>query len=259
MTNPDIEFESAFYNIEKTRRSLEQFDKITTSFFENTACRSVVYSDADTGNKTYKIVLEDNIPISARDAMSGAIADLRHALDMAMCATFKIVKGKDAPKMLYFPAGNSAGDVRGKLDVFDFPDYVTMYLSSLQLHPALDEASPPNNHLLCELITAAREKHRVACAPDAKITGAGIRVGAKDVICMRIPPRWDSSKQEVEVGTVGPEGHFDYDYHLTFEVVFTDAGPLTGRPVRQTIFELCQTCDAVVSELKLMCTEHTPR
>tara|TARA_R110000868_G_scaffold29558_8_gene109974 strand:- start:180 stop:959 length:780 start_codon:yes stop_codon:yes gene_type:complete len=250
------EYSSARYNVEKTRRNLELFQTITSKFFDAHSQSILIDVDAVTGNKTYKVVFEGNLPAEARDAVSGAIADLRHALDMAMCATYEIVKGEAAPKHLYFPRGRSAEDVRGKLRKTELPANVIDYLVSLQPHPTESQNTIINNRLLCDLVTAAQSKHRIACALDANVEEVWIKATVKDAVSLSVPPRWDFEEQEAVLCTVGPQGHFEANYSFALEIIFVGAGPLTGWSVEQALLQLCDLCDTIILGLSLVSREN---
>ena len=65
-----------------------------------------------------------------------------------------------------------------------------------------------------------------------------------------MPPNWDMTRNELVIGTTAPNGYINYDFELLFNIVFSDAGIMNGRPVEDTIKALLPLVENVVLKLE---------
>lgn len=103
MTEP---FEDAGLLIEEAQGKFDTLFEMMQTFVENkpSAYRAEIHRDADETWHMFRVI--KTFPPRARSVMSGAIGDLRHALDIAVCESARLLGATKLDKT-YFPFANS--------------------------------------------------------------------------------------------------------------------------------------------------------
>jgi hypothetical protein len=244
----DDPFESPRFLIAQISQNIAEFDTIRQRFFDVNPGRLLVDYDVKTGNKVYKITFGQPLPMKLRSIAAAGIVDLRHSLDQATCAAVEQVTGRPASNRLYFPFASNPKDLRGRLSKEIPPE----------LHPTfLAFESYPTGHdytggsdLLCDLSKAAQRKHRISANIDARIANMSFYNGVIPGGVVIGPHQWDGRKNELMIATCPRDKDITTQIRVNHFVCFGNAGPLTGRPVIETLLDLTAKVRSIVSDLE---------
>lgn len=246
-------FESPRFLVQQTKENLLEFKELCAVLFNGEGHSHVVDVDPTTGDKTYKVKFNKPIPGKARYIAGAALNDLKHALDQAMCDVIKVTTDLRDVKDIYFPFGTHPNDLAARVARFqDLPQEIVSLLNGFESYPTGKGYSGGDNLLADFSKVVGTNKHQVTCNIRCSIPEfrADSIIGYGLIRELRMPPRWDMANNELIVGIAGPSAHLKYDFEMAVEVVFTNAGVLTGTPVEPVIGALIDRVDKIVSDLE---------
>lgn len=237
-------FESPRFLLSQTRKKITEFEAITSAAIKHGRHSTVIDVDPKTGNKTYKVVFHWSVPDEARHIAATAISDIRHALDQSLCSSAESLTGIE-PDKLYFPFATNMKDLAGRI-AKPIPSELHPFVCSLKPYPSGEWGD--GNDLLCQLSkSSGGNKHRVTCSAVGQVVGILADMFEIDkAIEVRLPPAWDTRKNEMILGTVAPDGNLKAKFQLTFYIGFGDAGQLTGQSVTGVVNNLLPIANRIV-------------
>ena len=163
------------------------------------------------------------VPENLQGIASDAVCNLRSALDQCSYAVCKAAGGKG--KDTYFPFGDTAAEVKSRHaqgsneippEIFAVMEGFKPYQGGDDLLWALNKLSNANKHRILVPV-AAMTGHIQAI--DFSSTGDGPARIAMN-------PEWDSEKNEIELGRVGPNEKFKLNMEIAFYVTFGEVAVL---------------------------------
>ena len=240
-------FDDPLFLVNQARNNIAEFETICERFFAENIGRQRIDIDPETGNKTFKFVFEANLPERGRHICNTCIGDMRHALDQAACIAFESITGTEAPDKLYFPITTHPNDLIGRLTQF-FPPELHPVFKRLEPYPT-SARYPGGTDLLCDLSSAAQNKHRLVPKIGGRIISASGPIKAEEIIWLNPRPVWDIANNELVFGTTRPNGYIDANINISFYIAFYQAGPLSGRPANSTLREITDMVERFVSEV----------
>jgi hypothetical protein len=229
-------FGSPKRRIARAKRHIRNLDARIEKFFKNQPYARVIEPDADGIDQLYKIKLTKPLPESLTDLSNEIVEGLRSGLDQAAFAT-AVADGKINAKSAYFPIADDVigleTGIKGRCK--DIPsDIITLFRSFNPYKGGNDLIWALNQ--LCN-----RSKHRFLTAEMA-VGRMYCRSGFLPAGTLPIP-RWDSAKDEMVFGRVGPDGEFKYDIDFSFFVALGEMD-IVGHQPAVPVF------DAMASEVE---------
>lgn len=217
-------------------------DCLTNRPLERFTARSIM-----TGNLSHYARLPSN-SVDLERPLTEAILHLRHALDQACWALWKNLGHEDSDKV-YFPRGNSAKDLSGKLQSETFQMFGSEFAKIItDLQPYTPDGQS-GCFYLTSLFTAARTKHRINSGIIVKIGDtvfSGIRFDGLDEVVAKFEPE----KGRLFIGEGTPTssvagGSITISCKLTSE----GAGPFDGRPIVEALIKTHEITSGAVKRI----------
>ena len=204
------DFSDPLLLLEGAEENIGKLEKVFEEVISENRAR-IVFDKLKNGNKKYKIILEKNIPNSARLILVSIINDLRHSLDQACCIAYEYVSEEEAPANLYFPFASTPGDLEKRLEksfpAGRFPTELHDAILSTRPYYSDDSHEAGNRHL-CWLSKVAQRKHRlvVKLGVNCRAWREGMCQFHKIVGGLDLPPQWDPVRDEMILCTTAPDG-----------------------------------------------------
>ena len=81
-------------------------------------------------------------------------------------------------------------------------------------------------------------------------TGLGNVVGTGALVRLLMPPRWDSAKNEIEIGTFIKGGGAHYDIEVGLSIAFDEIEVIGGEPVSRVLDYFVEIVEDIISTLE---------
>jgi hypothetical protein len=219
-------FDSPKCRLLRAKQHIRDLDSRINKFFKKQPHKGVVERDANGLNELHKVRLTKPIPSQFADRTAETVEALRSALDQTGYAV-AVLAGATEPKSAYFPIAEKATDlenvIKGRCK--DLPPDIVALFRSFNPHKGGNDAIWALNRAC----TVAKHRTLIRVGMSVlKITTKGTSFIEGGSLPM---PKWDSEKNEVIFGIVGPGGQFQYDLEFTFFVAFGEIEIIEGNPV----------------------------
>jgi hypothetical protein len=245
-------FESPKSLIRHAREDLEEFKAICKSAVTGHDCyANVTDVDPHTGNKTFKIKFTGTIPSRARYTASNILNNLRHSLDQTLVASVEELTGRRSGE-LYFPIAANPNDLAGKL-TSRIPPELHLVIQRFEPYPSGNGYVGGNNFLCAVTKTAGPNKHQITLSPCLDVSPhiGFAQMSADGVIDgIDLPLHWDIANNEAILGVTTPNGYISYDFQISFQIAFGDAGPLFRQPIIPVFHEFAGVAESIVLGLE---------
>jgi hypothetical protein len=199
-------------------------------------------------SEAHKIKLRRQLPDSLTDVAYEALEALRSVLDQTAYAVAVCCKASK-PENVHFPVTDDPAQfentIRGRCK--DFPPEIVSLFRSFQAYPGGDD-------LLVALNRVRRQGFHRLLKPVGNaiynITGQSGRLKAGPIpefpTYIPSPMVWDSEKNEMVFGVVGPGGELQYKIDFSFIVAFGEVEGLAGAPVVPALRELAKKVEGII-------------
>jgi len=225
-------FSSPKRRLGRANHHIRTLERRFNAFFKKDPYIRAVEPHTDGVSEAHKIKLRRQLPTDLTDITYEALEALRSALDQTAYSIAVLCK-HPKPTNVHFPVTDDPAEfdntVRGRCKGLS-PEIVAVFRSF--------KAYPGGNDPLVALNRTRRQGfHRLIMpvgSAVAKATGmSGHLIGGPDPRYPTYMPslEWDSSKDEMVFGIVGPGGEFQYTLNFTFFVAFGEVEGLAGEPV----------------------------
>jgi hypothetical protein len=227
----------------KLERAKEHFDDLKgkiTEFINLEPYEQVVEPHPDkSGYTVHKIKLTQPLPAFIGDIAGDMVHNLRSALDNAgyAVAVAAAPPGAKEPKYTAFPFAGSVSELSNSIGgrCKDIPQQIQSLFCGFQPYPRGNEYLWALNEL-CNT-----DKHKIAIpVGQAAVAVERTSVSGTGFFSMPRPHIWDSTKNEMELITLGPDAQFNYELNFRLYVALGDIKVVGGK-------ELLRTLDAMGS------------
>jgi len=251
MSSDDI-FASPYSLLDEAKECVDHVERLQRAYIGSNAIREVRYENPESGFEVVALRLVDAIPPRLSAKASGAINNLRHALDQGLWQSIRATSGEPA-KDTYFPFAESIPDLNGRL----------RQLEGLGLHPDISDVirkhkpwkrgkdTPDANVVLRAVGSFAATKHRenLGVNVNSNSIHAKFMASSGHVPCMGIGS-WDRGNNEIKLGEVGAGGDIKYKIEIPFYVCINRIDDLDGVPLLPFLVEALKQVRALADELK---------
>lgn len=239
-------FASARYSVNHAKRHLAQLEIETETFFDSNPYAEVFEPDVDPRFFIFKYKLVKPMPEAIPGIAFDAFNSLRSALDQAGFAV--AIAGGYNGKSAHFPFGDTPMDVeslKGR--------------GSKQIHPAIFDlmvACKPykgGNDLLWALNKVCNaHKHEIVTPMASYVSGLSLdHFHLKGAVRgFGFPPRWDSAKNELQLGRFTRDSYINYDMKFACYIGIAKIDFLASRPALAVIKDLINIVDGIVSAIE---------
>jgi len=197
-------FDSPKRRLLRAKQHIRDLDLRISKFFKKQPHKGVVERDASGLNEIHKVRLTKSIPSQFADRAAEVVEALRSALDQTGYAV-AVLAGAIEPKSAYFPIAEKAADlenvIKGRCK--DLPPDIISLFRSFNPHKggndtiwALNRACTVAKHRT--LIRVGMSVLKIETRGISFLEGGSLPI-----------PKWDSEKNEVIFGIVGPEESFN--------------------------------------------------
>jgi hypothetical protein len=206
------------------------------------------FSEPDS-NKLGWLVFKARLNKPLPDYFSETVADILDNLRSALDQTLYAIAALD-------------GDVPAGSVYFPFSGDETTFLNTLNgrctgrlkaLHPLLTRLKPYNggNETLWTLNTLRGKQHAflVPAISMGYIHEAAWEIGGSD-ITLPAYPVWDSTKNEIELFSIGPQGRFKGNFKLASHITFGEVEGVAGKDVGYTLETFLELVKMIVNEIE---------
>lgn len=241
-------FESSKRRLLRAKQHIRDLDSRIEKFFKKQPHKRAVDLDADGLTELHKVKLTKPVPAQFSDRTAETIEALRSALDQTGYAV-AILAGAVEPKSAYFPIAETDTGlemvIKGRCK--DLPPDIVSFFRSFKPYKG-------GNDPIWTLNRASTvAKHRALIRVGMSVLK--ISVNSPSLLMGRsIPaPKWDSEKNEVIFGIVGPGGKFQYDFEFTFFIAFDEIEIIEGMPVVPILATMTGEVDRVIRGTEAEC------
>jgi hypothetical protein len=241
MSNP---FESARRQIARAKDHIAELESEISEFINKNP--GEYFTEPDTKNPentVHKVRLKDDpIPIGLSEIAGDAIGNLRESLDHAVYG-IAIAAGCKNPRNAYFPFSGKDTDfennLRGRCK--DVPE---------EVYPLFRRLKPyrGGNQVLFALNQVGiRNKHTLLVSMGAVTFDGGQDISGMGYFSMPTPHIWDSTKNEMELFTLGPGAKFEAHLQFGFAVAFSEIEGAEGFPALSVMGDFLTEVESIVS------------
>jgi hypothetical protein len=241
-------FDSAKRRLGRAKHHVRTLDKRFQTFFKKKPYVGVIESHTDGVSQAHKVKLRRKLPKDVTDIAYEALEGLRSALDQTAYAV-AIICGTPRPELVHFPVTDDPAQFENTISgrCKDFPPEIVALFRSFQAYPG-------GNDLIVALNRVRRQGfHRLLTPVGSavyRVSGSSgmLRGGPVPEYPTYIPAPivWDSTKDEMVYGVVGPGGEFNYKIDFSFIVAFGEIEGLAGAPVVPALRELVREVERIV-------------
>lgn len=239
--------ESARYMLARAQHHAADFDAQHDAFMLTDPYTHVVEVDADTGEEVHKYRLTKPIPPMLNGIASDALCNIRSGLDQAIYAAVKAhdpaKKGRDT----HFPFGENAPDFEGcrNRGSREIPDEVFAVIKPFEPYAGGKGAILWAMAQLCNA-----NKHKIL-VPIASVLGSavGVALMQNGRPIVRVGPRWDPVKREIELARMVPGMTADYQMDVTTLIAF-DNPAVERRAVQDVLAEMIGQATRIIDAIE---------
>jgi len=220
-------FASSRLRISGAEDDLSDMERIMRGFPESQPPPYSVVSDKDaqTGEHRHKLIFSGKLPNSITTKSVSAVEHLRSALDQCGRSCARAI-GNNKRRTSKFPFGDTASeaDNNALTGGGDLPEQIRSLFCSFKPYKGGDDLLWALNKL------ANTQKHDLIAPVKIVLVGGTLDrtlKGAGELL----PAEWNCVKNEIVFAITGPDGEIQYDFDLTFTVVFGDVDFVGGQPV----------------------------
>lgn len=240
-------FASPKRRLGRAKQHVRTLDAAFQRYFKKQPYVRVIEPHTDGFSQAHKIKIRRRLPDRLTDVAYEALEALRSALDQTAYAV-AVLCGASRPDLIHFPITDDPAQfestIRGRCKDLP-PDIVTLFRSF--------QAYPGGNDLLVALNRVRRQGFHRLLKPVGNgflaATGEGmiLRGGSDAAYPTSVPNMvWDSEKDEMVYGIVGPGGEFGYKINFTFTISFGEVEGLAGAPVVPALRELANQVERII-------------
>jgi hypothetical protein len=224
---------------------LDLKDKVEVFFKENPYEKFVEPDSNKPGWFVAKARLKKPLPDYFSETVADILDDMRSALDQTLYA-IAALDGDVRPGKVYFP----------------FSSDETTFLNTLNgrcpgrlkaLHPLLIRLKPykGGNETLWSLNTLRGTQHAflVPAFSVGYVHEAVWELGGGNVTLPAYPV-WDSTKNEIELFTIGPQSRFKGNFKLAVHITFGEVEGVAGKDVGYTLETFLELVKMIVNEIE---------
>jgi hypothetical protein len=242
-------FQSPKQRLGRAKHHIRNLERRFKTFFKKHPYIRAVEIHSDGVSKVHKVKMRRKLPNDLTDITYEALEALRSALDQT-AYTIATLCNHPKPNTVYFPMTDNPAEfentVNGRCKGFP-PEIISLFCSF--------KAYPGGNDLLVALNQTRRQGfHRLIVPVGSAVVHASSRggwmVGGPDVRYPTYIPNltWDSTKDEMIFGIVGPGGDFQYTFDFTFIVAFGEVEGLAGQSVVISLILMSREVERIISE-----------
>jgi hypothetical protein len=240
-------FQSPKRRLGRAKQHVRALDTGLQRFYKKQPYVRVIETHTDGMSQALKIKLRRQIPDRYTDIAYEALEALRSALDQTAYAA-AVCCNHTRPDLVHFPVTDDPAQfentVRGRCKDLP-PEIVTLFRSF--------HAYPGGNDLLVALNRIRRQGFHRILEPVGSgfLAATGVQGTIKAGPIAEYPTYvpnmvWDSEKDEMIYGVVGPGGEFKYEIQFTFTVTFGEVEGLAGAPVVPALRELVRLVEGII-------------
>jgi hypothetical protein len=188
----------------------------------------------------HKIKLTQSLPPAIANITADMVQNLRNALDNAGYA-IATAYGKIAPLNTAFPFARSVTDMPKSIGRSkDLPPEIQSLFFGFQPYLGGDDLLWALNEI------CVADKHKMVLPVGTGALRRSAAVKGTGFFSMPNPHRWDRSKNEMVLLTLGPEAEYDYDFDFHLFVAFNDIQVVDGQPVLGILNELGRKVESIL-------------
>ena len=235
-------FSSARLLISGAREDIFKIDRQIEVFFHSKPYAQVIDRDREAGIDIHKLKMIKKLPALLGRDVSRIASDLRSALDQTGFACAKAA-GNRRLKYTYFPIAASEAQlnsvIKGRCK--DLPAEIATLFRSFNAYNGGD-------NLLWSMNEVANGiKHRTMVPIGHGIGSAIIHnLYAEAIHEMRMPPIWDTTKDEIVLLSTPHGTKTSYDINLGFAVAFGEIEPIKGQHVTPILSMMATKVEGII-------------
>ena len=224
---------------------LPDLDKRIREFLNLDPYAQIVEEDVNPGWEVHKIKLVKPFPEAFGNLVGDVVGNLREVLDTA---GYAIAVAANSPKIknTAFPFANNVSQMASSIGrSADLPKEIQSFFCGFQPYRGGDDLLWALNEL-CN-----GKKHKLVTTMGTIMwRGRAFAQGKGRPFSMPDPHRWDSTKDEMAVISlgpiVGPDATWDYGFDFYPVVAIHEIPVVLGQPVLGVLYELCLKVESIL-------------
>lgn len=241
-------FDSSRSKIAWAKRHLADFERETKTWFDEQDYAAIFIEPHPDkpDHVVHKLRLTKQIPEAWPEIVGTIVDSLRAALDHATYGV-SVAAGCNEPRNAYFPFARNAAAFEPNLKgrCADVPDKIYPLLRSFQPYGGGNEVLFALNEV------CVTNKHKLLIPIGSGTFSAGINASWIGVIAMPATPVWDSTNNEMELFTVGPNtAKFNGDFQFGCYVAFGKVSCLEGKSAGIVLEEFVVEVERILGEIE---------
>jgi hypothetical protein len=248
------DFSSALSLLRWAREDIQDLEAATKGFLDSCPYTFFHEADPDSKNPFLKARMAE-VPDEICKLASHALWDIKHALDHAVCAAVRAIRGPEIPD-LHFPVANHPNDLEAKLRHIPkgetlprYPVELHNFFRACEPYPTSDTYPGGGDEFVTLNKLANTTKHAVALGANARPILAGLSSTSMGGLIKVYLDRWDSAKQELTIGNALPGVQYKVNIQLACFVGFRDVDLLDGHAAGEVLEAYATCAETIVSDL----------
>jgi hypothetical protein len=244
MPDPDP-FESARRKLARAKSHLADLKQRAGAFHKSYRYEEFTEPDPKKPeNIVHKIRMIGELPPEFSEMTGDIVDNLRSALDHAMHGV-AIASGCQNPRNAYFPFSREAAKFEAALKgrSKDVPEQIYPLLRSYEPYKGGSEALWALNQV-CNA-----NKHKLLIPVGAVTFSTGIKFEGTGFCSMPYVPVWDSTKNEMELFTVGPGSQFKGHFTFGIYIAFGEIESVVGKNAIPTLDLFVDMVETIINEI----------
>lgn len=234
---------SARYSVGRAKHHIAELKATADAFFNDRPYETFAEPDSDGIHNRIKVRFAKPIPESMQGAAFDAVNNLRASLDQAGFAIGRAAgkRGKQA----HFPFGDSLANAKSlaRRGSKDIPDNIFAVMIAFKPYKG-------GNDLLWALNKLANANKHEILVPVGAFVGKATVEAARWSGRLRMPPVWDSAKNEMEIGTI-KRGSDSYGYfQIAFYVALGEVAVVAGKPAVDVLSDMVSVVEHILMALE---------
>jgi len=245
--NSSDPFESSKRRIARAKKHIRDLKRSMQAFTKRKPYRIVTEPYTDGIHEVLKLkARRKRLPDSFSDIAADAAENLRASLDHAIFA-IAVDIGTPTKRLddVYFPFARNESLIASRIARCcpNFPKSFVALLGTLKPYNG-------GNQMLWALNEVCRKtKHRLLVPMDFRIGSVNV-FGVSGIGNFALPPKWDSTKNEIVLGQIRPDTDVTCNLKLAFNIGFDDPQFLSGQPAVGILNEMARIVDGVVMAIE---------